>query len=204
MPAARNAALGVEITQIAALIGDVATAARTAREVALGAAAGDPLDRMVNVLDPVRLDQGLVLRIVSASRATQPYRFLDIGLPADNGTDKTGVAMQRRTDLPNTYARSAAACGWPAQGAENRLIDRPASPERGQLLQVMVAGGIRHLEVLNHIGLDLSFAYLQAVDLFCLPPKATVLAMPIFPAAILWAVISGGLILKTLVFVLVG
>ena len=166
--AARNAALAVEITQIAALIGDVATAARTAREVALGAAAGDPLDRMVNVLDPVGLDQGLVLRIVSASRATRPYRFLDIGLSADNDTDKTRVAMQRRTDLPNTYARMAAAYGWPAQGAENRLIDRPASPERGQLLQVMVAGGIRNLEVLNHFGLDLSFAYLQAADLFLL------------------------------------
>jgi uncharacterized protein YjbI with pentapeptide repeats len=166
--AARNAALAVEITQIAALVGDAAKAARTEREAALGANAGDPLDQMVNVLDPVDLEQGLVLRIVSASRATRPYRFLDIGLSADNDTDKTRVAMLRRTDLPNTYARMAAANGWLAQSVENRLIDRPASPERGQLLQVLVAGGIRNLEVLNHFGLDLSFAYLQAADLFLL------------------------------------
>jgi uncharacterized protein YjbI with pentapeptide repeats len=166
--AARNAALAVEITQIAALVGDAAKAARSDREAALGANAGDPLDQMVNVLDPIRLDQGLVLRIVSASRATRPYRFLDIGLSADNDTDKTRVAMARRTDLPNTNARMAAAYGWAEQGAENRLIDRPASPERGQLLQVLVAGGIRNLEVLNHFGLDLSFAYLQAADLFLL------------------------------------
>ena len=166
--AARNAALAVEITQIAALVGDAANAARGARETALGAEAGDPLDQMVNVLDPVGLDQGLVLRIVSASRATRPYRFLDIGLSADNDTDKTRVAMQRRTDLPRTYARMAAAYGWQDQSAENRLIDRPASPERGQLLQVLVAGGVRNLEVLNHFGLDLSFAYLQAAELFLL------------------------------------
>ena len=166
--AARNAALAVEITQIAALVGDAAKAARVEREAALEADAGDPLDRMVNVLDPVRLDQGLQLRIVSASRATRPCRFLDIGLSAENDTDKTRVAMLRRTDLPNIYARTAAAYGRPEQAVENRLIDRPASPERGQLLQVLVTGGIRNLEILNHFGLDLSFAYLQAADLFLL------------------------------------
>lgn len=166
--AARNAALAVEITQIAAVVGDAAKTARTAREATTGANAGDALDRLVNVLDPVHLDQGLVLRIVSASQAARPYRFLDIGLSASNDTDKTRVAMLRRTDLPNTYARMATAYGWPAQAPENRLIDRPASPERGQLLQVLLAGGIRNLEVLNHFGLDLSFAYLQAADLLLL------------------------------------
>ena len=166
--AARNAALAVEITQIAALVGDVAKSTRALREAELGANAGDPLDQMINVLDPVTLDQGLVLRIVSASRATRPYRFLDIGLSADNDTDKTRVAMLRRADLPNTYARLADAYGWADQGPENRLIDRPASPERGQLLQVLIAGGIRNLEVLNHFGLDLSFAHLQAADIVLL------------------------------------
>lgn len=166
--AARNAALAVEITQIAALVGDVAKSTRALREAELGANAGDPLDQMINVLDPVTLDQGLVLRIVSASRATRPYRFLDIGLSADNDTDKTRVAMLRRADLPNTYARLADAYGWADQRPENRLIDRPASPERGQLLQVLIAGGIRNLEVLNHFGLDLSFAHLQAADIVLL------------------------------------
>lgn len=65
----------------------------------------------------------------------RPYRFLDIGLSADNDTDKTRVAMLRRADVPNTSARLAEAYGWPDQGPEDRLIDRPDSPVRGQLLQ---------------------------------------------------------------------
>jgi len=162
--AQRNSALAVEITQIAIAVGQEASEARRKDEAA-GYVAADPLDAMVNVLDPVTLDQGLVLRIVAASRAVQPYRFLDIGVSADNDTDKMRVAMQRRTDLPNTLARMATAFDWPPQGPENRLIDRPASPERGQLLQVLMSGGLRNLEVLNHFGLDLAFAYLQGADI---------------------------------------
>ena len=99
-----------------------------------------------------------MLRIVSASRATRPYRFLDNGLKAEDDSDKMRVAMLRRADLPNTYARLTAVFGWVDPGAENRLIDRPASPERGQLLRVLIGGGLRNLEGLNFFGLDLTFA----------------------------------------------
>ena len=162
--AQRNSALAVEITQIAIAIGAAAAAARAQGEAA-GFVAATPLDAMVNVIDPVTLDQGLVLRIVAASRAVQPYRFLDTGMSADNDTDKMRVAMQRRSDLPNTLARLALAYDWPPPGPENRLIDRPASPERGQLLQVLMSGGLRNLEVLNHFGLDLAFAWLPGANI---------------------------------------
>lgn len=165
--AQRNSALAVEITQIAIAIGQAATDAR-ARVEAEGFVANSPLDAMVNVMDPLALDQGLVLRIIAASRAVQPYRFLDTGLSAENDTDKMRVAMSRRTDLPNTLARMAEAFDWRVPGPENLLIDRPASPERGQLLQVFMAGGLRNLEVLNHFGLDLAFAYLQNADIVML------------------------------------
>ena len=165
--AQRNSALAVEITQIAIAIGQAATDAR-ARVEAEGFVADSPLDAMVNVMDPLALDQGLVLRIIAASRAVQPYRFLDTGLSAENDTDKMRVAMSRRTDLPNTLARMAEAFDWRVPGPENLLIDRPASPERGQLLQVFMAGGLRNLEVLNHFGLDLAFAYLQNADILML------------------------------------
>lgn len=190
--AARNAALAVEITQIAARIGDVAAATRASAEAVMGASTGNPLDQMVNVLNPADLDQGLVLRIVSASRATRPYRFLDIGVSAENDTDKTRVAMQRRTDLPNTYARMATAYGWTEQGPENRLIDRPASPERGQLLQVLLAGGIRNLEVLTHFGLDLSFAYLQGADIVLLTTQGGRLSYADFSASHITGADFGG------------
>lgn len=53
--------------KIAALISDLAKATRALRKAEMGANAGDPLDRMINLLDQVPLDQGLVLRIVFAS-----------------------------------------------------------------------------------------------------------------------------------------
>lgn len=161
--ASRNAALAVEITGIAARIGEAAAAAA-------GSGAGtavDPVTAMVNVLDPARdLDRGLVLRIVSASRAAKPYRFLDTGLSPDDPDDKMRVALEgRRADLPAAHARMTAAFGWRETRTEAALIDRPASPERGQLLQILTFGGLRNLEVLNHFGLDLSFAHLPNAEL---------------------------------------
>lgn len=166
--AARNAALAVEITNIAALVGDAAAKSAAAYlDAGASGAVVDPVAAMVNVLDPVRdLDRALILRIVSASRAARPYRFLDTGLRPDDPNDKMRVAMAgRRADLPQAYARMAGAFGWAEAAQEAALIDRPASPERGQLLQVLTFGGVRNLEILNHFGLDLSFAYLPDAEL---------------------------------------
>ncbi|HQU68985.1 MAG TPA: pentapeptide repeat-containing protein [Albidovulum sp.] len=164
--AARNAALAVEITNIAALIGGAASKVAEA-DAAAGQGAGvDPAAALVNVLDPVHdLDRALILRIVSASRAARPYRFLDPGLMPDDPNDKMRVAMAtRRADLPQAYGRMAGAFGWREMPADAELIDRPASPERGQLLQALTFGGIRNLEMLNHFGLDLAFAYLPNAE----------------------------------------
>lgn len=166
--AARNAAIAVAITDIAALIG--AAADRTAAEAATVApgssATADRYDAMVNVIDPATdLDHATVLRIVSLSRAAKPYRFLDTGLLQDDPNDRLRVAMLgRRDDLPKAWARMADAYGWSAPGEGDRLIDRPVSPERGQLLQILLSGGVRDLGVLNHFGLDLSFADFQNAD----------------------------------------
>jgi uncharacterized protein YjbI with pentapeptide repeats len=170
--AQRNAALAVEMTDIAALIGtatEVATARFRAEAPDL-AAAQDPFDAMVNTLDPVTdLDRARILRIVSASRAARPYRFLDPQLRPDDPNDTLRVAMSRRKDdLQTAWARMSAAYDWQPPNDVNRLIDRPASPERGQLLDVLMSGGVRNLEVLNHFGLDLSFAYLTDATIILL------------------------------------
>ena len=155
--AARNAALAVEITGIAARLGSALDAAEPA---------GGASRPLFNVIDPTDLDRELILRITSISRATQPYRFLDLGVRAQDPGDRTRHAMlRRRGDLPQTFARMQAAFGWPEEGAENRLIDRPASPERGQLLSVLMGAGVHNLEMLNLAGLDLSFAYLPNADI---------------------------------------
>lgn len=165
--ASRNAALAVEITNIAALIGAAAAKAADAFAQEAGEPSMDPVAAMVNVLDPARdLDRGLILRIVSASRAARPYRFLDAGLLPDDPGDKMRMAMERRRgDLSQAYARMAEAFSWRDTPAAAGLIDRPASPERGQLLQVLTFGGVRNLEILNHFGLDLAFAYLPNAEL---------------------------------------
>lgn len=167
--AARNAALAVEITGIAARLGAALDSAE--------APAPDGGAALFNVLDPATLDRELILRITSISRATQPYRFLDLGVQAQDPGDKTRHAMlRRRADLPATFARMQAAFGWPEEGAENRLIDRPASPERGQLLSVLLGAGIHNLEALNLAGLDLSFAYLPNADIALLTAQGARLA----------------------------
>ncbi len=130
--AQRNAQLAVEITGIAALIGQATedAAARFRAEAPDLAAAQDPYDGMVNVLDPVTdLDRSLVLRIVSASRAARPYRFLDQGLRPDDPDDKLRVAFQRRRDdLPAAWSRLSAARGW-AAGIDHQPADRsPRQP----------------------------------------------------------------------------
>jgi uncharacterized protein YjbI with pentapeptide repeats len=166
--AARNAQLAVEITAIAAEMGKAAdTAADRAEAAATTGATVAPLPALVNIVDPTSgLDRALMLRIVSISRALRPYRFLDLGLRPGDDSDRMRVAMLgRRADLPRTYARLAAARGWAEDDGANRLIDRPASPERGQLLQVLLSGGIVDFNALNLFGLDLSFALLQNGEL---------------------------------------
>jgi uncharacterized protein YjbI with pentapeptide repeats len=154
--AARNAALAVEITEIAAELGKVVDRVN-------GGGAANP----VNVLDPVAdLDRSLVLRITSISRALLPYRFLDTGLRPEDATDGMRVALQRRREvLGDRYDKSAGFFGWTEQADGTYLTDRPASPERGQLLRVLVLSGVRNLELLTYTGLDLDFAILKSTDL---------------------------------------
>ncbi|MEZ5777800.1 MAG: pentapeptide repeat-containing protein [Paracoccaceae bacterium] len=194
--AARNAMLAVEITEIAALVGGAADAAMADMEAE--AAGLDRFTNMINVLDPAAdLGRGLVLRIVSASRAARPYRFLDPGFRAEDDVDKMQVAMQRRRDeLGATYARMAKTFGWTDGSAGNRLIDRPASPERGQLLQVLTSGGIRNLEALNHLGLDLSFAYFPGADLYLMTAQGARLSYADFGAGAIRECDFGGAYLE--------
>lgn len=154
--AARNAQLAVEITEIAAELGRVVDRVN-----------GDGTLNPVNVLDPVAdLDRSLVLRITSISRALLPYRFLDHGLRPEDQSDGRRVALAaRREVLGDAYTKSSAYFGWSERPEGTYLTDRPASPERGQLLRVLMASGVRNLEFLTYAGLDLDFAVLRATDM---------------------------------------
>ncbi|WP_374398169.1 pentapeptide repeat-containing protein [Tabrizicola sp.] len=154
--AARNAALAVEITDIAAELGKVVDRVH-----------GKDLSNPFNVLDPATdIDRSLFLRIVSISRALMPYRFLDTGLHEEDATDGLRQALQRRRgDLGDGYPKLEAYFGWADRPEGTWLVDRPASPERGQLLRVMVSSGLRNLELFTFAGLTLDHAMLKATDL---------------------------------------
>ncbi|MGV6812790.1 MAG: pentapeptide repeat-containing protein [Brevirhabdus sp.] len=151
--AARNAEITVEITKIAELLG-AAMQANTSPEI--GGWAGQ-----VPMLDPAtQIDQSLIMRISAASQASRPYRFLDVSQGTTDEFGKMRIAMQRRREeLPQSYALMEKGFGWIDPPQEAELIDRPASPERGQLLRALVLSGVHEYEVLNFFGLDLSFAF---------------------------------------------
>ncbi len=189
--AERNSALAVEITQIAALLGAVADTSL----------AGQGLNT-INTLDTTELNRALVLRVTSVSRALKPYRFLDTGMRAGDPSDRMRIAMQRRRDdLGDTFDRMATYYGWQDPQTTTRLIDRPASPERGQLLNVLVTGGIRNLETLSTAGLDLSYAWLPEVDMGVFTAQTIRLPYADFTGSYLADVDFGGASLENARFV---
>ena len=168
----RNSQIADNITDIAAELGTVVD--RVAKEYQ--AANGKPMEGLFNAIQTGDLSRALILRITSTSRAAKPYRFLDLGLRANNTMDKTRIALQRRREeLPNTYGRIAHYYGWSEAGPDVQLIDRPASPERGQLLSVLLSAGLLNLESLNVAGLDLSFAHLLNANIILLTTQGGIL-----------------------------
>ncbi len=186
--ASRNAALAVEITDISAELGKISAQVTAAMEASTGQTAS-----VFNVMTTDEIGRELVLRITSISRATKPYRFLDLGVRAQTQKDKQRIAVQRRRDeLPNTYARMEKYFGWVNPDPSVALIDRPASPERGQLLSALMGAGIRNLESLNLAGLDLSHAHLPNATLTLLTAQGGLLDSADFTGSYLVETDLGG------------
>jgi uncharacterized protein YjbI with pentapeptide repeats len=98
--------------------------------------------------------------------------------------------------LPETFARMAQAQGWVENGPENMLIDRPASPERGQLLTVLLGAGLRDLQGLNFEGLDLSFAHMPNADVMLLNAHGARLSFADFSGSTISGSDMGGTMLE--------
>lgn len=156
--AARNAALSVEVTAVAALLGEAVDRSLGPLETRSG-------DVQVPVLDPARdLERSVLFRLVAVSQALRPYRFLQPAINVADDNDRMRIAMlARREVMPGVWQRLSEQNGWRIDEGPSQLIDRIASPERGQLLRVMLGNGLRETEVLNFYGLDLSFAFAQGL-----------------------------------------
>jgi uncharacterized protein YjbI with pentapeptide repeats len=194
----RNAQVAAGITQIANELAAVVN--KSTREYT--DADGVARVSLFNAISASDLPPALILRITSTSRAAKPYRFLDLGQRANNFSDRTRIAAgRRRTELPNTYARLEDFYGWTDPGPDLQLIDRPASPERGQLLTLLLSAGLQHFEALNLTGLDLSFAHMLSADIAGMTMQGAILFNSDFTGSSIYNSDLGGAALENSRFV---
>jgi uncharacterized protein YjbI with pentapeptide repeats len=136
--------------------------AKVAEEVgAINTFAGDKVE--IATLSP-----SLRARIVVASIAARPYRYLRNPLADLDYDDMMPSGLIRRTDLSASVAArqqlSAAAAKLEFTGEQaGAMIDRPVSPERGQLLSILVSQGLTDFNALN--GADFSFAEVRSASM---------------------------------------
>lgn len=107
-------------------------------------------------------------RIVAASLAVRPYRYLVYGLDNLSDSEVVAQAVARRTDLAATQQDLASSLAgmdqtWGLGAADPRaeageLTDRIVSPERGHLLGTLHHSGLKDMSRLAYEGADFSFA----------------------------------------------
>lgn len=146
--------------------------------LAIGAAIGEAAAKMPVIAaeaGTVMLDPPLRARIVAATLAVRPYRYLVYGLDNLNDSEVLAQAVARRPDLPATQREfteviTAMDRTWGLGAADPRaeageLTDRIVSPERGHLLGTLHNSGLRDMTRLTYEGADFSFAEVRARNL---------------------------------------
>lgn len=146
--------------------------------LAIGAAIGEATAKMPRVATEVgvgMLDPALRARIVAASLAVRPYRYLVYGLDRLTDDEAVAAAMARRSDLVLTQQQLKGSISernrlWGVDLVAGRadageLTDRIVSPERGHLLGTLHLGGLRDMSQLTAEGADFSFAELRTASL---------------------------------------
>jgi len=163
--AERSAAILPEILDIGAAIGTEA-AAMWARDNAPATVAG--------------LSDALRARLVAATNAARPYRYLRSPLASLEDNQASVAALLRRTDLPvaaivrESLRRDGVDVDNLAQGT-GQLIDRPLSPERGQLLGILFNALLFDTETLSGQGADFSYAEVRVPVLSLMSLRGAVL-----------------------------
>ena len=114
------------------------------------------------------LSPPLRARIVAATVAARPYRYLSLRPRPLSDDEIVAEAIGRRTDLPQTPEQvrgvvSERDATWKLGNADPRspageLTDRIVSPERGQILGMLYNGGLHDITRLTDEGADFAFA----------------------------------------------
>lgn len=140
--AERSAQIGPEVVEIGALIG--------AERQAFLDGGGN-----INNFNLSNLTSSTRGRIVAASLVARPYRYL---APSNaNPRDADGLIQSALSRRPGVLADPSALEKEAADRTE-QLVDRPVSPERGDLLTMLTANSILETEGLTALGADFSFA----------------------------------------------
>jgi uncharacterized protein YjbI with pentapeptide repeats len=144
--AQRSTAIVPEILEIGAQVGQEIAAINTF--------AGD-------VPSVALLSPGLRARILAATTAARPYRYLRNPLTDIDENLMMSSGLLRRTDLTASAKvrdqLQAANGNVEFTGEQSGVMsDRPLSPERGQILAILISNGITDISALT--GADFSFA----------------------------------------------
>ena len=146
--------------------------------LAIGAAIGEASAKMPLIAQQAGttvLDPALRARIVAATLAVRPYRYLVYGLDKLSDDEAVAEAMARRGDLAATQSQLRTMLAerdrvWGLGEADPRaaageLTDRIVSPERGHLLGTLHHGGLRDMAQLTYEGAEFSFAEIRTPNL---------------------------------------
>jgi uncharacterized protein YjbI with pentapeptide repeats len=149
--AERNALIGPEMLAISEAIGQEAEAL----EIEFGKG---------STLVVSQLSRGLRSRIVALSNVARPYRYLTSGeIDPRNQREVTLKALEQRPELITDW--SFFGDDWEEKKGIH-LIDRPLSPERGQILTFLRTAGVIDTEQLSVEGADFSFAEFRIAQMF--------------------------------------
>ena len=109
------------------------------------------------IFDAADLPRSLQARIIAATFAARPYRVLDRARE-----DPVQEAARTRPDLPALAVQLAE---LPPPDMGTRLTERLTSPERGQILRLILFSGILKTAALSFQGADFTYAVLTDVTL---------------------------------------
>ncbi len=143
--------------------------------ISIGASISDEIAKMPGVV-PVflstSLTQNLRNRIIAATAAARPYRYLRYGLDALSLEEMIAATIADRTDLTVLRQQIDDAMQqretlWGVKAAQitidsGALADRLVSPERGQLLAMLYSAGVLDIDRLSFDGADFAFAEVRA------------------------------------------
>jgi hypothetical protein len=117
---------------------------------------------------PFPLSQVTVARIAALTRSLRPYRYIDYNnneseLNAISDGPLAAPAGASENKTPSFWKTTSSAI-FPTYNAGPKLVTQPASPERGQLLSILMSSNV-HMTPLLEVKCDFSFTVIEDFEI---------------------------------------